>query len=177
MAAVTTSRTTAPAPTPAVTGPGSSFGSGTWVVNKDIKTGTYRTSPGVSNCYWEETDSGGRTKANDFVSYAPSGVTIELWSAGDGVVTRGCGTWSLVAELDLSPSTGDEPTDAEIKATVAAASKADKACFDEDYEAAKASDREEDELETVVGDPLRTKKEVAQDNKENRYNAWFLCFY
>ncbi len=68
------------------------FGEGTWTVGGDIDPGTYRTVPGIEDCYWERTTGGGATIANDFVSVAPSGVTVTI-RQGEGFVSQGCGGW------------------------------------------------------------------------------------
>ena len=73
-----------------------SFSDGTNTVgngNDDIKPGTYRTAKNIQDCYWERTDDNGNTRSNDFVSYAPKGVTITLRNTGGGFVSRGCGAW------------------------------------------------------------------------------------
>lgn len=69
------------------------FADGTYEVGKDIKSGTYRTTPGrVTDCYWERSTGGGTTIANDFVKNAPRGVTVTL-RRGEGFTSEGCGNW------------------------------------------------------------------------------------
>lgn len=60
----------------------------------DIQQGTYRTQLKTSNCYWERTNGGGGTIANDFVSFAGDGIAVTVYT-GEGFVTEGCGTWTL----------------------------------------------------------------------------------
>lgn len=59
----------------------------------NIQQGIYRTKLKTSNCYWERTDGGGGTIANDFVSFAGDGITVTVY-IGEGFVTDGCGTWT-----------------------------------------------------------------------------------
>lgn len=73
------------------------FYDGTYAVGAEIAPGTYTTivlpgSSGTHDCYWERTTSSGGTIANDFVTLAPSGVTVTI-SSGEGFVSRGCGAW------------------------------------------------------------------------------------
>lgn len=65
--------------------------------DSEIAPGTYRTTinqgaAGVHDCYWERTTGSGRTIDNDFVSFAPKGVTVTV-KAGEGFVSDGCGAW------------------------------------------------------------------------------------
>ncbi|MEU0516680.1 hypothetical protein [Streptosporangium sp. NPDC006007] len=70
------------------------FTDGTYEVGKDIKAGTYRTTPGrITDCYWERSTAGGATIANDFVKNAPGGVTVTLMRRGEGFTSEGCGNW------------------------------------------------------------------------------------
>jgi len=82
------------------------FHDGTYKVTKNpspdpsdsqIAPGTYKTiindgANGIHDCYWERTTAGGKTIANDFVTYAPQGVTVTV-KAGEGFVSDGCGNW------------------------------------------------------------------------------------
>lgn len=69
------------------------FADGTYTVGKDIKPGTYRTlARPVSDCYWERSNSGGDTIANDFVTNAPRGVTVTIYR-GEGFTSQDCGDW------------------------------------------------------------------------------------
>ncbi|WP_449061496.1 DUF732 domain-containing protein [Planomonospora algeriensis] len=69
------------------------FTDGTYEVGKDIKAGTYRTTPGsVTDCYWERSTGGGSTIANDFVRNAPRGVRVTV-QRGEGFTSEGCGIW------------------------------------------------------------------------------------
>lgn len=65
--------------------------------DSQIAPGTYKTiindgANGIHDCYWERTTAGGKTIANDFVTYAPKGVTVTV-KAGEGFVSDGCGAW------------------------------------------------------------------------------------
>lgn len=66
---------------------------GNYEVGDDVKAGTYRTEPGAEDCYWERQTGGGRIIANDFVTHAPKGVTVTIYSSDGGFSTRGCGPW------------------------------------------------------------------------------------
>ncbi|WP_344918221.1 hypothetical protein [Streptosporangium oxazolinicum] len=69
------------------------FPDGVYEVGKEIKAGTYRTTPGrVTDCYWERSTGAGDTIANDFVSNAPRGITVTL-RRGEGFKSEGCGNW------------------------------------------------------------------------------------
>jgi hypothetical protein len=68
---------------------------GTYIVGKDIKSGTWR-STGGDFCYWARLSGFGGTSgsiiANDIVSSGKTIVTIR--STDKGFETKGCGTWS-----------------------------------------------------------------------------------
>ncbi|ABM07839.1 PASTA domain-containing protein [Paenarthrobacter aurescens] len=66
---------------------------GTWTVGQTMEPGTWKTNPGVKGCYWSRNSGGGDIIANDFVDFAPDGVTV-LVSAGEGFKSSNCGTWS-----------------------------------------------------------------------------------
>ena len=68
---------------------------GTKVVGKDMEPGTYRTKPGVKDCYWSRSTGGGGTIANDFVGFAPDGVTVTVYP-GEGFESQRCGTWTKI---------------------------------------------------------------------------------
>jgi hypothetical protein len=59
----------------------------------DLRPGTYRARGPVHNCYWERSTNSGATIDNDFVTYAPNGVTVTL-HAGEGFTSSHCGTWA-----------------------------------------------------------------------------------
>lgn len=80
--------------------PLNAFGNGTYVVGKDVEPGTYqvqvpRGANGVHDCYWERTTPQGGTIANDFVTFAPQGPIVTVYT-GEGFVSERCGTWSKV---------------------------------------------------------------------------------
>jgi len=74
------------------------FDDGTYVVGDDVKPGTYRTAKGIRDCYWERTSANGRTLDNDFVQFAPQGVSVRIRSNDGGFVSRDCGTWTLASK-------------------------------------------------------------------------------
>lgn len=71
------------------------FGDGAYEVGVDIKPGTYKTAPRVTDCYWERSTRGGDTIANDFVSNAPGGVTVRIRKGDGGFKSDGCGSWLI----------------------------------------------------------------------------------
>lgn len=68
---------------------------GTKTVGKDMEPGTYRTKTGAKDCYWSRTTGGGGIIANDFVGFAPEGVTVTVYP-GEGFESQRCGTWTKV---------------------------------------------------------------------------------
>jgi len=66
---------------------------GTYTVGKDLGPGTYRTAPRSKDCYWSRTTGGGDIIANDFVGFAPDGVTVTI-NAGEGFESNNCGVWT-----------------------------------------------------------------------------------
>ncbi|WP_353952496.1 hypothetical protein V6K52_03365 [Knoellia sp. S7-12] len=73
---------------------GTTIDDGTYVVGDEMKPGTYRTAKGIRDCYWERTSGTGRTLDNDFVQFAPQGVSVRIRADDGGFVSRGCGTWT-----------------------------------------------------------------------------------
>lgn len=59
-----------------------------------VKPGKYVSEPGVEDCYWERVSASGRTIANDFVSYAPKGVTLTVAGSDGGLKVEGCGPFT-----------------------------------------------------------------------------------
>lgn len=57
-----------------------------------IAPGDYVTIGPVTNCYWERATGSGDIIDNDFVSFAPDGLTLTV-NSGEGLTTQGCGTW------------------------------------------------------------------------------------
>ncbi|MCM0638750.1 PASTA domain-containing protein [Cellulomonas wangsupingiae] len=74
---------------------GQVFDSGTYEVGTDIPVGTYKTTgTDIKDCYWSRTTGGGEIIDNDFIGYAPAGVTIDV-RAGEGLeVSAACGLWT-----------------------------------------------------------------------------------
>lgn len=66
-----------------------------YTVGKSIEPGTYGTRPGVKNCYWSRTTGAGDIIANDFIEFAPNGVTVTVY-VGEGFTTNDCGVWTKV---------------------------------------------------------------------------------
>ena len=69
---------------------------GDWKVGEEIREGTWRSEAPASDCYWERTTSGGSTIANDFVTFAKSGVTVTIKSSDGSFSTQGCGSWRRI---------------------------------------------------------------------------------
>ncbi|MGD8166663.1 DUF732 domain-containing protein [Herbiconiux sp. P16] len=68
---------------------------GSKVVRTDISEGTYNTlKKGVKDCYWERSDGGGTIIDNNFIGFAPDGVSVTVHN-GEGFTTSGCGLWIL----------------------------------------------------------------------------------
>ncbi|KIS27839.1 hypothetical protein TV39_08910 [Arthrobacter sp. SPG23] len=68
---------------------------GTKVVGKDMEPGTYKTKPGIKDCYWARTNGGGGIIANDFVSFAPDGATVTVYP-GEGFQSERCDVWTKI---------------------------------------------------------------------------------
>ncbi|MDI3213211.1 hypothetical protein [Arthrobacter sp. AL12] len=68
---------------------------GTYVVGETMQPGTYKTKPGVKDCYWTRNAGGGDIIDNDFVSFAPKGVTVAVRS-GEGFISERCGIWTKI---------------------------------------------------------------------------------
>lgn len=69
---------------------------GTFVVGQTILPGTWRTDPGVRDCYWERTSGSGDIIDNNFVTFAPAGATVTIRSSDGGFVSERCGIWRRV---------------------------------------------------------------------------------
>lgn len=68
---------------------------GTKVVGQTMEPGSYRTKPGVKDCYWSRTTGGGDIIDNNFVGFAPDGVTVTVY-AGEGFISQRCGVWTKI---------------------------------------------------------------------------------
>ena len=68
---------------------------GTYTVGKTLDPGTYRTKPNAKDCYWSRTTGGGSIIANDFVGFAPDGVTVTVYP-GEGFESKYCGLWTKI---------------------------------------------------------------------------------
>jgi hypothetical protein len=69
--------------------------SGTRIVGQTMEPGTYKTKPGSKDCYWSRTTGGGDIIANDFVGFAPNGVTVTVYP-GEGFESTRCGVWTKI---------------------------------------------------------------------------------
>lgn len=70
-------------------------GPGTKVVGTTMEPGTYQTKPEAKDCYWSRTTGGGGIIANDFVGFAPNGVTVTVYP-GEGFESERCGVWTKI---------------------------------------------------------------------------------
>lgn len=68
---------------------------GNYTVGKDMQPGTYQTKPSIKDCYWSRNTGGGATIENDFVGFAPNGVTVTTY-AGEGFESSRCGVWTKI---------------------------------------------------------------------------------
>jgi hypothetical protein len=64
-------------------------------VGKTMEPGTWKTKPGVKDCYWSRSTGGGDIITNDIVDFAPDGVTVTVL-AGEGFKSSSCGTWTKI---------------------------------------------------------------------------------
>ncbi|UWP85871.1 hypothetical protein [Dactylosporangium fulvum] len=67
------------------------FTDGAHLVPEDVKPGTYETTGGVSDCYWER-NRGGKILANNLITGARS-ARVTVQQGDETLVTRGCGNW------------------------------------------------------------------------------------
>jgi hypothetical protein len=68
------------------------FGSGTYLVGKEIKPGTYVAKGEIENCYWERQNRSGETIDNNFVLSARR-VEVVIRSTDYAFHSEGCGLW------------------------------------------------------------------------------------
>lgn len=71
---------------------GRTFGSGVYLVGKEIKPGTYVVTGDIANCYWERQNRNGGIIANDFVLQSRR-VQVTIRSSDYAFSSSGCGTW------------------------------------------------------------------------------------
>ncbi|MFE6966845.1 hypothetical protein ACFVAJ_17175 [Agromyces sp. NPDC057679] len=64
-------------------------------VGQNVAAGTWRTLGKVTDCYWERSSGSGEILANDFITLAPDGVSVEVYD-GEGFTVQGCGLWEKV---------------------------------------------------------------------------------
>lgn len=75
--------------------PKTSFGDGTYLVNKDIQAGTYRTAGG-SYCYYERLSGLGGSLGEIIANEITKGpAVVSIASTDMAFKSKGCGTWSL----------------------------------------------------------------------------------
>lgn len=69
---------------------------GKYVVGVDLSAGTYKTQ-GTSweACYWARVQGDGTIIDNNFVTFAPEGVTVTV-NDGEGFESSGCGPWNKI---------------------------------------------------------------------------------
>lgn len=65
------------------------------VIGVDHPAGTYKSEPDVADCFWERSSGSGETVDNDFVTYAPDGVTVTV-REGEGFTSARCGYWRWI---------------------------------------------------------------------------------
>jgi hypothetical protein len=65
------------------------------IVGQTMEPGTWKTKAGIKDCYWSRNTGSGDIIANDFVGFAPDGVTVTVY-AGEGFESSRCGTWTKV---------------------------------------------------------------------------------
>ncbi|WP_248762114.1 PASTA domain-containing protein [Pseudarthrobacter sp. SSS035] len=71
------------------------MGDGDKVVGQTMEPGTWKTKPGTKDCYWSRNTGGGDIIANDFVGFAPNGVTVTVYP-GEGFESSRCGIWTKI---------------------------------------------------------------------------------
>lgn len=64
-------------------------------VGTTMEPGTWKTKPGVKDCYWSRSSGSGDIIDNDIIDYAPEGVTVAV-QAGEGFKSSRCGTWTKI---------------------------------------------------------------------------------
>lgn len=77
--------------------PKTSFGDGTFLVNKDVQPGTYRNPAGYDSCYWQRSSGTSGSFDEILANGNPSGQAIVTIQATDNAFTsQRCGTWTKV---------------------------------------------------------------------------------
>jgi hypothetical protein len=90
-ATVATTVTAQPAP------PAGTFKDGTWLVNKDIKPGQYRSANTSGGCYWARLKSTDGTLDSILANDNASGPAVVTIKPTDGAFTSSrCGEWQPV---------------------------------------------------------------------------------
>ena len=78
-----------------VTSSMTSFGQGTFIVNTDIKPGTYRSTKG-SSCYWERKSNFTGTLSSIIANNFGQRGYVTIKSTDKGFYSQSCGTWSKI---------------------------------------------------------------------------------
>ena len=89
----TVTKTVAPPPPP---GPKTSIeNNGTYIVNKDIAAGTYRTEGGKNGCYWARLRS---FNTNDVIdnNVGDGPQVVQILPTDAAFMTRSCGKWQKI---------------------------------------------------------------------------------
>ncbi|MGV0067405.1 hypothetical protein ACRU3B_15730 [Mycobacterium colombiense] len=89
----TVTKTVAPPPPP---GPKTSIeNNGTYIVNKDIAAGTYRTDGGRNGCYWARLRS---FNTNDVIdnNVGDGQQVVQILPTDAAFMTRSCGKWQKI---------------------------------------------------------------------------------
>ena len=74
---------------------------GTYTVGDEMDPGTYQAmvthgANGLHNCYWERSTGSGDIIDNNFINFAPDGVTVTVKS-GEGFTSENCGAWKKIS--------------------------------------------------------------------------------
>jgi hypothetical protein len=78
-----------------VTSSTTTFGQGTFIVNVDIKPGTYRSTKG-SSCYWERKSNFTGTLSSIIANNFGQRGLVTIKSTDKGFYSQSCGTWSKI---------------------------------------------------------------------------------
>ena len=85
--------------------PMSSFADGVYAVGSQVVPGRYVTTAGTTDCFWQRLSGFSGVPAERITNNVGSGQRIVDIAANDtGFVTSGCGTWTLLSALPVSPA-------------------------------------------------------------------------
>lgn len=68
---------------------------GTHTVGTNMEPGIWQTKPGAKECYWARSTGNGDIIDNNFVGFAPDGVTVDVYQ-GEGFESSNCGVWRKI---------------------------------------------------------------------------------